>query len=118
MFEKHNPIKGSRALECELHGLEELRKHKKLHGLDLPEVIELKPDKLLLKSIESVPPTAKDWQNLGAGLARLHQVQGESFGFYEDNFIGLNEQKNKPCNDWAEFFIKHRLYFQINLIKN
>lgn len=118
MHIKQNPIPGSRSLACEVRGLEELRRSIGHHGLRVPRVISLERDQLVLEKIREVRPTAHHWRELGNGLAHLHRVTAARFGFDESNYIGLNEQKNDYCDDWAEFFIDRRLRFQIELIRD
>jgi fructosamine-3-kinase len=57
------------------------------------------------------------WQQLGAGLARLHRasLQGGSgtFGWHQDNFIGSGPQPNGWRDGWATFFSEQRLGAQL-----
>lgn len=46
---------------------------------------------------------------LGAGLAALHRVEGPSFGWQEDNFIGTTPQANGWLEHWPEFWWRRRL---------
>lgn len=116
-FIKTNPLPGTRALECERRGLEELRRHQSRHGLHTPEVLKSEPHQLTLERIAGISPSTQDWQRLGEGLAKLHQVTSDQFGFSEDNFIGLNPQPNPSSKNWGEFFFTHRLLFQTSLIQ-
>ena len=50
---------------------------------------------------------------LGKQLAELHRHFGERFGFAEDNWIGGSTQQNGWRNDWARFFVEHRLRVQL-----
>ena len=51
----------------------------------------------------------------GVQLAKLHGHTQEKFGWFRDNTIGPTPQINDYCDDWIEFFTKHRLEFQIGL---
>lgn len=53
---------------------------------------------------------------LGEALAALHRHTGENFGWRRDNFIGLTPQSNTETASWAEFFVQHRLVFQLELL--
>jgi protein-ribulosamine 3-kinase len=53
---------------------------------------------------------------LGQALAGLHRQTSEHFGWRRDNFIGRSPQPNPPTQDWAEFFLWHRLGFQLDLL--
>ncbi len=52
---------------------------------------------------------------LGAALAQLHRVTGDSFGWCEDNFIGATPQCNTPHPGWPHFFGERRLRPQLQL---
>jgi len=54
---------------------------------------------------------------LGKHLAKLHAIPQKKFGWHRNNRIGSNTQLNPPNKDWAEFFRKYRIEFQINLAK-
>jgi fructosamine-3-kinase len=70
---------------------------------------------LLLEWIELGASAAGAEAALGAGLARMHRVTARQFGFESDNFIGSTPQRNRWCDDWAEFFVEQRLGFQLDL---
>lgn len=50
---------------------------------------------------------------LGAALAQLHRMTGDSFGWPEDNFIGATPQFNAPHPGWPHFFGERRLRPQL-----
>jgi fructosamine-3-kinase len=50
-------------------------------------------------------------------LARLHQQTQESFGFYEDNYIGFLPQVNPKTTDWLDFYTVCRLDVQVEFAK-
>jgi len=52
---------------------------------------------------------------LGQQLATMHQTTREQFGWDRDNTIGSTEQVNTWCDDWIEFYGRHRLLFQLSL---
>ncbi|MCK9379927.1 MAG: fructosamine kinase family protein [Sulfuritalea sp.] len=52
---------------------------------------------------------------LGAAMAELHRVTGDSFGWAEDNFIGATPQHNTPHPSWPHFFGERRLRPQLQL---
>jgi protein-ribulosamine 3-kinase len=51
----------------------------------------------------------------GEGLAAMHRVTSDQFGWYRDNTIGSTEQRNTHDADWANFFAEYRLRFQLDL---
>ena len=54
-------------------------------------------------------------RELGRGLARMHRVTQERFGWRRDNTIGATPQVNTPDADWIAFWRRHRLGFQLEL---
>jgi len=52
---------------------------------------------------------------LGAALAKLHRVTGDSFGWHQDNYIGATPQSNAPHPGWPHFFGERRLRPQLQL---
>jgi len=52
---------------------------------------------------------------LGEGLAAMHRVTSDHFGWYRDNTIGSTEQHNRHEADWLIFFAEYRLRFQLDL---
>lgn len=64
---------------------------------------------LLLEFVDLDGPRARAAPALGEGLARLHRVQWEQFGWQRDNVIGRTPQANTPCGDWAGFWRERRL---------
>ncbi len=68
---------------------------------------------LLMDFIEPGPRTAKAEQSMGKGLAALHQMSSDLFGWHQSNYIGSLPQMNTQLPSWAEFFIESRLMPQI-----
>jgi fructosamine-3-kinase len=52
---------------------------------------------------------------LGTGLAALHRITRDRYGWTRDNTIGSTPQVNTPADDWVEFWRTHRLQFQLGL---
>jgi protein-ribulosamine 3-kinase len=52
---------------------------------------------------------------LGEGLAAMHRVTRQQFGWKTDNTIGSTLQINRYQHDWVTFWREHRLQFQLNL---
>lgn len=70
---------------------------------------------LILEFIEPAPRGKNYWEDLGAGLAIMHEQQAAAFGLDTDNYIGSLEQPNAWEDDWLSFFIKKRLDFQLHM---
>jgi fructosamine-3-kinase len=52
---------------------------------------------------------------LGEGLAAMHRITRERFGWHRGNTIGSTPQVNTPHDDWIDFYREHRLRFQLEL---
>jgi len=52
---------------------------------------------------------------LGEGLAAMHRISREQYGWFRDNTIGSTHQCNILSDDWIEFWQVHRLQFQLDL---
>lgn len=52
---------------------------------------------------------------LGVRLAAMHRVSSETFGWHRDTTIGATPQINERSSDWAGFWRKHRLGYQLRL---
>ena len=57
-------------------------------------------------------------QQLGEQLAALHGRQAPRFGWHRDNTIGSTPQHNDWCADWAAFYARERLEFQLGLAES
>ncbi len=119
VFLKWNTDQYQHMFECEAKGLETLASNS---ILDTPEVfnhgIEGKKSFLLLAWLEKGPPCSAFWESFGSGLARLHKVSSDTFGFDEDNYIGKLPQRNKNHDSWHDFFREERLKPQISFAKS
>jgi len=52
---------------------------------------------------------------LAEGLAAMHRIRRDEYGWYRSNTIGATPQDNTCSNDWVEFWRLHRLRFQLDL---
>jgi fructosamine-3-kinase len=111
LFLKYNPNPPSRFFECEVEGLEELRKARS--EVRIPETIasesasETHPSFLLM---EYIPPyNDGNAEAFGAALAQLHKTRRPRFGFAKDNYIGSLPQANPDTSNWPTFFVSHRI---------
>ncbi|MCW8869827.1 MAG: fructosamine kinase family protein [Proteobacteria bacterium] len=118
-FIKNNPTDDDQAMFTEAAGLQALSALINVLNLDIhtPEVLAVNSQQLTLERIANQTATKEQWQILGDQLARLHQANQQTFGYPEDNYIGLNPQKNGLYNDWGTFFYQQRLLFQCQLIQ-
>ncbi|MBN1822308.1 MAG: fructosamine kinase family protein [Prolixibacteraceae bacterium] len=105
----------------EAESLKELAKENNPY-LKIPEVIlskelDSEPGFILLEYLESSNRNS-DGLNLGRGLATIHRITNEKYGFYSDNYCGDTIQNNKWNGDWINFFGEQRLRYLINLIRH
>lgn len=59
--------------------------------------------------------TPRGGEALGRGLAAMHRVTDQSFGWTMDNTIGATPQINTPHWNWAVFWRERRLGYQLRL---
>ncbi|MDX1932861.1 MAG: fructosamine kinase family protein, partial [Capsulimonadales bacterium] len=72
---------------------------------------------LALEYLPDTPPRdpAAFTRRFAEELAALHRPKPASFGWPEDNYLGITPQANLPrSDDWAEFFLRCRLLPQID----
>lgn len=120
VFTKINPRPGSKMLESERRGLNEIKKYFDIHRLRTPEVLLLDEEQNLMKlqRIRSYSPGKNEWNEFGRGLRKFHSIVNDLFGFQEENHIGLNPQSNSLHENWGEFFYENRLKFQVLIIQD
>lgn len=98
---------------AEARGLKELRE---AQALRIPAVLAVDAEGILLEWLEPASGGEEaQGAALGRGLARLHRVTRDLYGFDENNFIGLLPQENPAVPDWIAFFREARLLPQIEL---
>lgn len=84
-------------------------------ALRIPEVLAVSPEQgqspafLVLEYLEPGRQRSGFDEELGRGLARLHQSGLPSFGLDHDNFIGSLPQSNRSWPSFAEFYQHERL---------
>lgn len=118
LFVKHNRSDYKDALYAEADGLRWLEQGLQGTCLSVPEVFAVSTEKLEMAWIQSGSWTDPCWQKLAEGLAFLHGKTQTQFGFLTNNYIGLNPQQNTLSDNWGEFFVKYRLEFQLEMVRN
>jgi fructosamine-3-kinase len=113
-FVKLNSASQVEMFEAEAQGLLELRNSKTLR---VPEPVCWGDDGhsayLVMENLQMgghADPVA-----LGAGLASLHRVTRDRFGWFRNNTIGATLQVNTESGDWIGFWRERRLQFQLKL---
>lgn len=117
VYVKKNTTDFKNHLICEVAGLRRLKQYAP-DGLRIPEILSVEEDEIEMEQIQSIPFDSEGWRKLGEGLAKMHRAQHGFFGLEEDNYIGLNPQKNRPKENWGRFFWEQRLLYQTKLIAN
>ena len=120
VFMKSNAHAPPGLFAAEAEGLAFLRQP---GALRVPEVLAFNqgaelPAFLVLEFIRSGPRRADFDEQLGRGLARIHQSGAPSFGFRAPNFIGRLPQSNRMQPSWAEFYRLERLQPQISMAQS
>jgi fructosamine-3-kinase len=115
-FLKYNPSTSNDMFIKEANGLKELAKS---NAIRVPEVLGFEDDYILLEFIPTGNKKKNFFEEFGRCFAEMHKFASESFGFYEDNYIGSNPQKNIPSekekSNWVEFYFNKRILFQFKL---
>jgi len=58
---------------------------------------------LVLSYVHSARRNRTYWEDFGQRLATLHAIEGKSYGFDHNNYIGRLPQRNEWCDDWITF---------------
>ena len=100
----------------EANGLNELMK---ADAVRIPEVLSVRKEFILTEFITPGNKKKNFFEEFGRNFAQLHKFTGESFGFYENNYIGSNHQINIPEDNektsWVDFYFNKRIFYQIQL---
>jgi protein-ribulosamine 3-kinase len=105
-----------RMFETEAHGLHVLRQTGTLHVARVIGWFEQDLYQgIVLELVESNGRSKSYGQDLGRGLAALHQHTHRTFGLDIDNYIGSLPQGNTPATSWVDFFIHQRLAPQLRM---
>lgn len=121
VFMKANSKKNAGFFSAEAEGLSAIRQTETVRS---PEVLAIGTEEdssfLLLEYIRPGRSRRTSSEELGIGLARMHQadtapfVEGGKFGFLHDNYIGAGAQINTPKETWIDFFTECRLRPQLD----
>ena len=103
-------------MACEAYGLNYLAKQKVLSVPGSRKLVEFqKFGGLIMDFVLKHPKSERFWINFGSGLAKLHKITRENFGFDGDNFIGRLHQSNPSHDSWHEFYANERILPQVKL---
>ncbi|MDX1599521.1 MAG: fructosamine kinase family protein [Marinobacter sp.] len=122
VYRKHNHSGYPDALIREAEGLELLRSGLKAlnpsPGIRVPEVFHVDDTELEMEAIQAGSASDATLAMLGEGLASLHRLPQPFYGLDCNNYIGLSPQINGRSEQWGQFFVKRRLGYQVQLIRN
>lgn len=117
-FVKINKMESLPMFKAESAGLQEIQDS---HTLRVPTPIcwgnNEKNAWLVLEFIEMDNTSKNGSVYLGRGLAEMHRITSEKFGWGKNNTIGSTPQINQFSQDWIQFWSKHRLGYQLLLAK-
>jgi fructosamine-3-kinase len=91
---------------AEARGLDALRA---ASALRVPEVFAFGRSGIVLEDLGEGRPAPADWERAAEGLARLHRVGSDRFGFDHDGWCGDSPQDNTRDADAHRFFVQRRL---------
>lgn len=90
-----------------------LRRIRESKAIRVPAVIGVGSHWILLEWLPPFHANAREWQEFGRSLARLHGVQSDRFGWPAPNYIGPLPQANDWSDAWPAFWRDQRLRPQI-----
>ncbi len=115
-FVKLNNMASMPIFEAEATGLQEI---KNSHTLRVPTPICWGRNEtnawLVLEYLEMDSTSKSGSAALGTGLAEMHRISFEKFGWTQNNTIGSTPQINEFSCNWVQFWRKHRLGYQLQL---
>ena len=79
------------------------------NSLRVPNVMVAERNFILLEDLGAGSPNSEYWDTLGEGLANLHKIESNTFGFTTDNYCGSTPQRNPSMKNGYEFFGQYRL---------
>lgn len=118
---KHNATGLTDALICEAEGLKCLASaldEAGVTGIGVPHVYRVDETELEITAIRSSGGSDQGRAVLGEGLARMHGLRQNAYGWARNNYIGLSPQPNRWCDNWGEFFVRDRLGYQVSRIRD
>jgi fructosamine-3-kinase len=89
-------------------------------GVNVPEVLAVEDDCLIIHWVETGRPSPDSAEGLGRSLAITHRAGSPVFGTEsgEDGYIGTLPLPNRPAETWPEFFATRRLLPYLKLARD
>ena len=113
-FVKLNSASGLDMFSAEAQGLEELRQCRELK-IPAPVCVGSDGQSAWLVMENLALGGHGSAAALGEGLAAMHRITREAYGWDIDNTIGSTPQENAWLDDWIDFWRQRRLRFQLDL---
>jgi fructosamine-3-kinase len=89
-------------------------------GVDVPEVLAVEDDCLILEWVESARPSVDAAERFGRALAATHLHGSPVFGTEsgEDGYIATLPMQNRSADSWPEFFATRRVLPYLKLARD
>jgi len=89
-------------------------------GVDVPEVLAVEQDCLVITWVEPGRPSVEAAEQFGEALTTTHQCTAEVFGTEagEDGYIGSLPMPNRASDTWPEFFATRRILPYLKLARD
>ncbi len=100
---------------AEAHGLRWLAE---AGGVQVPEVLAVDHECLILAWVEPGKNTADSAAEFGRALATTHAAGAPTYGLDHDGYIGKLPLPNRPADTWAEFYAVRRLLPYLKLARD
>src|SRR5262249_3511224 len=78
-------------------------------GVQVPEVLAVEQDCLILEWVEPGKLTTEAASDFGRALAQTHDAGAPGYGLEHEGFIGRLPLPNKTAPTWAEFYATKRV---------
>ena len=103
---------------AEAHGLRWLAEAGADGGVNVPEVLAVDDECLILRWVEPGKASPDAATGFGLALATTHAAGAASFGAEADGFISKLPLPNTPCDTWAEFYAVRRVLPYLKLARD
>jgi fructosamine-3-kinase len=87
-------------------------------GVQVPEVLAVEADCLILAWIEPGKLTTEAASDFGRALAKTHDAGAPAYGWDREGFIGRLPLPNKSAPTWAEFYATKRVLPYLKLARD
>lgn len=117
LFVKVNSAAGLDMFAAEAEGLQELSRAEGLR-VPVPQLWGVADGQAFLVMDDVEPGGSGSSRDLGEGLAAMHRITTDRYGWHRDNTIGSTPQINTVADNWLDFWRHRRLDYQLALAVN